>query len=739
MFRKSVITALLILLSIGSYAQTPTEGWFGNGWFYSGASPMCQSARDFRGQPGALFNGSATFSGYNAKDQFTLVTNAGNAAVPDQSVITVPKSMTDVVSDVLSGRDNVQTTFQQGIIYNTSRIRGFDTKAGINCTFNRKNALEQSTMYSFQGSKPEIDTEGSFAGIGTDRHTGVGFELSKTDKSKCSFLFRPSVSYTDRDRDLTTSSISDKNGRRLHDSKTYESSECSFLIAGAEWEFGVFDLRKEGREIRFDGHADYRQVAENSDEITSVEYSLIDDQSYHRYDDSGRRTSFDATLMYSEPIGKNWAIQGRITACHIGAKAGRDAFDEDNQYCEDLSAHTENNDILLRERILAKYSNKKTSCIFGIQLDEEQNITTNAKGIVGEDDWMFHWSPYASINFEKGYSTFEFNYGGYSTAPSCSDLLPALDAKNPVRLMAGNAGLRPEFSQYARCDYSFFRDKRNTSLDVSLEGSLNTNQMVFASWTDIDGNRYAVPVNTPEFGSDANFRALFSRDFDDDGKFAFTVDGGTGFNAVSNYILEPNTLSLGPAGMNYEAVMYLFSLDDPKGFARSKEGYIENRTETSFFELRGGFKFKFSHLRADISAYARQNLITFSWCHDSDINCRDFDIAARLEYLAEKGWKLETDGRYRFHDGYTLGFGEPELVWNAMVGKEFRTISVRFSISDILNQRKSLTRTAAAEYVRDIRNNVMGRCALIGVCFNLGNAGKEHRERVSRGISEMMF
>jgi len=85
------------------------------------------------------------------------------------------------------------------------------------------------------------------------------------------------------------------------------------------------------------------------------------------------------------------------------------------------------------------------------------------------------------------------------------------------------------------------------------------------------------------------------------------------------------------------------------------------------------------------------------------------------------------------------GYGEPELIWNAGIAKDIKAFTISFKVADILGQQKSLHRTTSAEFVEDVRRNVMGRFFLLGIVFNFGRMNAAQSNKVEQAMWEMAY
>ena len=149
--------------------------------------------------------------------------------------------------------------------------------------------------------------------------------------------------------------------------------------------------------------------------------------------------------------------------------------------------------------------------------------------------------------------------------------------------------------------------------------------------------------------------------------------------------------------------------------------------------------YRLDRFSATLMGFAMNSITRYSLDKTADMNTWDFNVTGEIIFSTKHDWQFNTDAGYSFYKGYTSGYGEPELIWNAGIAKDIKAFTISFKVADILGQQKSVHRTASSEFVEDVRRNVMGRYFLVGLVFNFGKMNAAQSNRVEQAMWEMAY
>lgn len=723
------------------------KGWFGN-IKLSGGTTM-NGAGQPEGQSRTLFNGNAMVSHYNPTDQVVFLSSAKNATEPGSW------SMDDMFGfevmpgasmDDLAAKQGLQTTGQAGLNYNTTRLKGFETTSSLSYNYLRKNVNETSSRRSFQGDSPSLFTDGSIKGISTNHNISYSGEIKNTGKNKYLLTFRPYLMYSKSGSSSSKESTTKTGTVFDNSSMTTASSKSDNLSLFGELEAGIKNLgSKENRSLMLNLDSFFDNSAGNSRETSRIKYTTMEEYQDLKYNNNSVMTGHELELSYVEPLGERWSVQARIAGSYNGNQTKRDAFNGvDNSANAYYSSFSTNKDFDIRQRLLMQYKVNETSLLFGFQTDEEQNITTaeylGKETTTGKNEWLFNWAPYLDFVMKQDLKTLRFQYRGHSGTPSGSNIIPTLNLNDPVQISVGNIYLRPQFTHRAMATFQTSNPKSYSFFELYLNGSMNVRPIVSASWFDNQGIRYSIPVNSSKPGSDISMYASFNQPFGKEKNFTLALDADISYSVNTGYQTKQRLAPIDKENFDYQKLMdWFWGEKNGNLFYSGKSGFSESNTNTLSYSLFPTLQYKLDNLSVSLMGFAMNSRTRYSLDKSANMNTWDFNVSGEILFSTRNAWQFNSDIGYNFYKGYSKGYGDPELIWNAGIAKDIKAFTISFKVADILGQQKSLHRTTSAEYVQDVSRIVLGRYFLVGITYNFGRMNAAQSNRVEQAMWEMAF
>lgn len=451
--------------------------------------------------------------------------------------------------------------------------------------------------------------------------------------------------------------------------------------------------------------------------------------------------NFQGSLSYVEPIKKDYFVQVAYNLTLSNDENVRSAYDFFNpvEYPDSIqlnplqSRSTQRN--VTTQRFTANFRGKKKKYDYTIGINVDLNSSVNktlqpsnetvtkyavastekhAPNIIGDsiisriEQNTVNFSPI--MNFQYKFSdraNLRINYNGYITQPSASQLQDFTDVSNPTNSVKGNPNLKSNFMNSINANFSNFNRKSFAYFSINLSSRF--------SFNDIQS---AVTIN-PETGFrmttyenvNGNWSLNLSNNFNiplKNKKFNIGNYLYTSFNQ-SKSILNENTNTMHRLNINENPIFNYHS---------DKLGVM----------LRG----MFTYAMTDNKNQPESNTKTFDWGINGTIN-----------YELPLKFNIETSVNWTQKAGYGEGYNYSEVLWNASLSREvFSTKKygsglLRVAVDDILQAKKSISRTVTNSFIQNTMTNIPGSYFMCSFTYNFNifpkGAGK------SMMISPMMM
>lgn len=701
-----------------------THGWFGNATLGGGSTLMPEGNEDIlKDSRGLLYSGNALLTGYNEKDQLTVLANAAN--ISDGMAAIVIFSTGDEDDSEISGLGGLNTNRQLGANLNSSRIKGMDANVSANYKYNQNDARERAFRATEQPDDIDIMTDRTESALTTSNGFTTAMELKNLKQDKILFTFNPKISFS---RDESLNNVNSETSRldtRMNRSASSTSTLMNKFNGSTSMNLGLKNLGKTGRSITWIPYITLTDNEGNSSEYSETVFADTKSVKDLRYDRETDKFYLSNTLRYVEPLSTNWYIQASYDLTYIKGKTIKDAFNSDGSENDYYSSLTDNLYLKHMGRALLQYSKDMTNIQFGLAADAVKDETeARSLGITtfsGQGEWLWNWSPFLNAQLHKGSTSYTILYSGNTIKPSNSRLLPTLDISNPTSITAGNIYLKPYFRSSLHLMTSGNNKKTFSSWSLSGYGTLTSHPVVYANWHDSDGILYEVPVNSQKPSVMGQLYGYYRKPFGKSKDFRLSISPVISFNRATSYQSVSRLEGLDLENFDYSEFMEKFWGDSSGNiFYSGRSGFAESNT--SSVNERLGIDLTYSHNALDFTLRSsfRHQRSWFSLDPSANMNTWGNMFSFEISYVTRHEFELSNDFGYSFYRGYSEGFGEDEFPWNIEISKNIKTFTLSLSVNDILNSQKSLQRTVMDSYREDTYSNIMGRYILFKAAFNFG-------------------
>jgi hypothetical protein len=155
------------------------------------------------------------------------------------------------------------------------------------------------------------------------------------------------------------------------------------------------------------------------------------------------------------------------------------------------------------------------------------------------------------------------------------------------------------------------------------------------------------------------------------------------------------------------------------GSYANSNGYInadKNVNKNWVAMERAGIDFRSDYLDLGVNGNIRYNGTRNSLQGQNDLNVYNYGVGGNTAIYLPWNFKIESDITWSKNSGYSAGYTQNEVLWNASASKSFlkgNAATLRFKIYDILQQRSNISRSVTASYIQDSEYNTLSSYFMI--------------------------
>ena len=715
------------------------KGWFGNAGFKGGATLGRDDDEALRDNRGLLWSGNALLSAFAEKDQVTVIANGQNINDSNGAVFVI----VDGDGERTTADQGLSSSAQFGVNANTSRIKDVETTVSVNYKYTDTDSGTRADRTTFQdGGNLSSMTENYGKAYGQGLNANV--ELQK-EKGKVWFHARPTFRYNRSDATNSNFSETSREGGFLNSTENTSHSLSSNQLVSLDSDVTFRELwGKKNRTIRLGLAASYSGNSGESLETSYLATPAGKDERVMNYDNAGFNYRLNGGFRYSEPIGEKWALSAAADFTWQQRDNVRDAFDSVgwNDYYSSVSNSTS---LEQEYSLTAQYKLGEISWItLGGRLSGVLNETFSKsygiETVTGKDEWNWFVTPMFRFQHSKGNDRFNVSVSGYSMRPSNSRMLPVLNISNPSQLSMGNVYLKPYSQTWSSASWTRNDREKFSTLMAFAYAQTDYQPIVSALWYDPDGILYSIPVNSTKPGLISALSVNYTTPLDSKKLWTMTLGGAVSLSSSTSYQIRSTLPALDKDSFDYSAFMADFwGSADGDRFYGGQSGFSESQMRSISPSAEFTFKYNPDRWSFSVGAGTHGRIARYSLNPQANLNTLDTRFTARGSYTTKHEFEFNTDLAYVLYHGYTAGYGQPELQWNAEISKNIGAFNLSLKVNDILNQTHSLTHTVTANYKEDSYRLIMGRYILFGIKWNFGKMNAAHSQRAQQAAWNMVF
>lgn len=539
------------------------------------------------------------------------------------------------------------------------------------------------------------------------------FRFEWRPDSMTTIIFRPSATYSQTKSNSYSLSETSNNDRLPVNAKEGNSFAKSnnYSINGRLQMFRK--LNSKGRNLYVGGSFGYSDGETKTDSYSDTQFfdenglqdslSIID-----RFTDrTSDSRNWSVSASYTEPVFKRHFLQVRYEFSHRNQLAQSLVYDNlaptPDVYVDSLSTRVENFYDTHTAELSLRGIHPKMMYSAGLGLTPQSSLSKTTIGPNSNKELprqnVLNFAPQVMFRymFTKQH-VLMFRYRGRSSAPNIEDLQEVIDITDPLNMRYGNPDLKPSFNNNFMLFYNKFVPEamRSYSLNLFFANTINAvaNKMTYDPLT---GGRVYRKENV-----NGNWSAR--------GYFSFN----TPFKN-KKFTLSSNTSTRYSDAVSYTSV----------GTQKGQDSELSTTHNFVASERLTG-NYRTDAFDVSLNASVDYNLARNSKQENSNRQTFDYYVGGSTNINLPWQLYLSTDINCRFKDGYTGGFNNNEVLWNAQLSKNLlknNAATIRFKIYDILQQQTSLTRTITETMMSDTEYNTLGSYFMVHFVYRFNTLG----------------
>ena len=659
------------------------KGWFGNVLAGGGTKKKYET--------------NAMVNRFRGDMQFTIIGSANNTGM-------VGDAMSEGVDIGAGGRGGAGESRTQSVGANFS-IDKKKVDVHVDLSYNRNNRelerREAKETFLVAGSTFDRRLSISDATAGNLRGS---FRIKWDIDSLTSFSFNQSVSYGRNDNESFSDShtldfMLDTINSGLSSTDAWSSN---YSLRGDM----MFNRRlgKEGRNVT--ARASYSISDSNGDDLTTSDLFFFADDSVsflRRLTGNGSRTTrWEVALTYSEPLWRDAYLRLGYRYSNQRSSSLREPIEDNSPAAlrDALENETYNGQSQHAIELSLQSNWRKLFYNVGLDLIPLETHTRVDRGVnagLDRSQSKLTFQPRATfvLRFDNTKQV-RFMYRGRSSTPSILDLQEVKDISDPMNLQFGNPNLKNSFRNMMSVGLTAYYPDRGSSLMLiaSANNTVNgiTQKTTFDPRTgvrttraeNINGNWgaslnlvFSSPLRNRKFTAGTTLSCSYSH------RVGYSSMTGTGDAAVS----ISNNATFG------------------------NELFASYRCDV--FDASLGATFGTDLTRNNLNA--RNDRSTYNYGLRADVNVNlPWDIY------------FSTSARYVGRRGYSGGFDDGYVMWNAQLSKSFlkeKQATIRLKVYDILQSQNNTFRTMGYDYTLDTETNVVGSYVMVQFVYRFNTMG----------------
>ena len=460
-----------------------------------------------------------------------------------------------------------------------------------------------------------------------------------------------------------------------------------------------------------------------------------------RVDQASRTQNAGARLVYTEPLGGGFYVEGSYQYNYSQSNSNKDVYNSldgdfqidktnhtmeylgDGEYDNAYSSKILNRNITQNAGLAFMYQEGDVRAQLGVSANPQRQYN-ETNGEVYDPGTIWNWAPRAMLFYDfNDNANIRVNYNGRSGQPTVSQLMPVLDNSNPMSMTLGNPYLTPYFNHNGRIELEYSNRQTFFTARLNLQGGMNQNPIVNASWNE-NGRKYSFPMNGKNTYN-GSARIMINAPI---AKSNFSISNNSNINySSSTSYVGASTLSTkdfwNESMSEFDYKAFHEAHPDPN----NDKDFIVNATQTLSVMERLNVNYRSDYLEVRVNGGTRFNKPWYS-IKTSDTNDNatwSNSVGGSINWtIGYTGLTFTTDANYNWYNGYKTE--QPSrLIWNAGLQMPiiYNQATIALNAYDLLGQRNNLSTTQNENLYSETRSLSIGRYVILSFTWRFGTFG----------------
>ena len=633
--------------------------------------------------------------------------NAGGTA-PRGGIFT-PGSSARTGASIIGLQQGINTTSFLGGNYSDSISHGMFLQ--VNYFFNQtknQNNQDINRQYLFSSDSSSLyDQQSDIDGLNYNHRFSARWDYA-IDQAN-SITFTPQFAYQDNHSSNSQNAVSSlTDGTPVSQSETQsQTTTAGNNFAGHLTVRHKFDTP--GRTISLDiGFTEsYKQSSTDLNALSAAVSGTLDSTTsiFQHSEGTARNISIAPNLIYTEPLGGNHLLEINYEPTYSHGTADKRTYEYDSmtqQYSNFQSSLSNTYGTQYRTQAGGLgYRYSVPTLNFNMQLEAQSADLSNEQTFpysASTEKTFTSILPSATLNVRlPDHENIRVYYQTSTRAPAVTQLQDVVDNSNPLLLTAGNSNLKQSYTQSLVARYSVTTPEEGRSFFFLLSGNYTLDYIgneTFAPIRDTVIDETKISPGT-QITIPKNFNGYWSvRSFTTYGFTADPIKTNINLSGGISYTQTPGAVN------NAQNIAHAFT---------STAGCVlgSNISPNLDFTLSylGNYSVSRNTLQSGLNSdyYSHTASIRFNWIFWDGIVFHD-ELTNTL------------------NNGQSNGYNQNSILWNMSIAKKLfakQAGEIKLTVTDLLGQNKSLSRTIASSYIEDDRNEVLTRYVLLTFTYTI--------------------